>query len=176
MGFHHLLLKGGVMYDPVVKIPLIVKYPGAVTRIGRISSLTSTIDLPAMILRECGADAPKSMQTRSRDGYVFAEFFGGTKDYMIRSETHKLLIEGSLRSTRLFDMRNDPLELHDISGESENRELIETMKGRLMEEFLFTPMRAHLDLNAPAVHGCQGESPDEMMQYMRERSPVKPDR
>ncbi len=27
MGFHHLLLKGNYMYDPVIKVPLIVKFP-----------------------------------------------------------------------------------------------------------------------------------------------------
>ena len=29
LGFHHLLLKGNYMYDPLVKVPLIIKYPGA---------------------------------------------------------------------------------------------------------------------------------------------------
>ncbi|MEM7030928.1 MAG: sulfatase-like hydrolase/transferase, partial [Chloroflexota bacterium] len=37
LGFHHLLLKGNYMYDPLAKVPLIIKYPNQ-RRAGEVSS------------------------------------------------------------------------------------------------------------------------------------------
>ena len=30
LGFHHMLLKGNFMYDPLIKVPLVVKFPASV--------------------------------------------------------------------------------------------------------------------------------------------------
>ena len=173
MGFHHLLLKNGPMYDPLVKIPLIIKYPGT-EQPERHQALTSTIDLPDMILKACGFETPGAMIPNSRENYVVTESFNrGPKSYMIRTETHKLLVNGSMDDIWFFDLRNDPLELHNIAHLPENKGIIDQMKAWLISEFLFSPKHAHLDLNAPAIREKDGSS-QEMIDYMKERSPVKP--
>jgi arylsulfatase len=97
LGFHHLLLKGNYMYDPLIKVPLIVKYPGQ-TRAGEVSAaLVNNVDLAPTILRVAGLDAPRSMRGRNLSQadagspLVFAES-GGGRMYMARSRTRKLLL------------------------------------------------------------------------------------
>ena len=170
MGFHHLLLKGGAMYDPLMKIPLIVKPArGSINR-GRVQSLTSTVDIPSMVLAQCGIEPHPVMASAPRGDYVFAECFNRTKNYMVRSSTHKLLVNGSMSNATLFDLQNDPHELCDISKEPESQDIIDRMQARLLEEFFFARRRAHLDLNAPVIRAASAEEAQEMSDYMQNHS------
>ena len=47
MGFHHMLLKGNLPYDPLMKIPLIIKYPKHAEKTGgQVSkALVNNVDL-----------------------------------------------------------------------------------------------------------------------------------
>ena len=176
MGHHHLILKGGFMYDPLIKIPLIIKYPGEAepNRKGREQTLTSTIDLPAMILDQCSITVPETMKSTIRGDYAFAENFKNTKDYMVRSSTHKLLIEGSMDNVKLFDLQKDPFELNDISKEPANKDIIADMQRRLLEEFFFVKGHPNLDINAPVIRTVSADESLDMAQYMQKRSPIKP--
>ncbi|MGH2355556.1 MAG: sulfatase-like hydrolase/transferase [Chloroflexota bacterium] len=88
LGFHHMLLKGGPMYDPLVRVPLLVKFPndaeapppGArlydrslqprhehatpdITAAGtRRDTLVSNVDLAPTILRRAGIEPPPHMR------------------------------------------------------------------------------------------------------------------
>ncbi|MCL2013366.1 MAG: sulfatase-like hydrolase/transferase [Oscillospiraceae bacterium] len=171
MGFHHLLLKGGFMYDPLMKIPLVIKYPDN-RRISKHSDLTCTTDLPEMIFTECGVKTPDSMKIKDNEGYVIAEYFTDSNEYMVRSQTHKLLINGSMENIMFFDIKNDPFELKDISGIPENETMINQFKEILFERFLFSPLTSHKNLNActrPHRKYKTGEA-EEMKRYIKERS------
>ncbi|MCL2665018.1 MAG: sulfatase-like hydrolase/transferase [Defluviitaleaceae bacterium] len=172
MGFHHLLLKGGHMYDPLMKIPLIVKYPGGRVR-GEDGSMSSNIFLPHLILSECGADIPASMRGAGSGGCVFAEYLAGENRYMVRTRSHKLLICGNPGGETLFDLAADPYELNDVSNEPGSKKIIYDMKEMLFNEFLFDGKQSHLDADAPSVRESPRSAADEMREYMRFRSPVK---
>ena len=124
LGFHHQLLKGGRhLYDPLTRVPLLVKLPGR-ARAGEINdALTSQIDIAPTILAAAevkhtlsGLDLADPVANR---GYVFAEAENGTA-CMARTRTHKLLV--SRGSDALFDLTSDPYELTnritdaDLSG------------------------------------------------------------
>ena len=121
MGFHHLLLKGGYMYDPLVKVPLLIKYPGAARGPAASGALVSNVDVPTTILARAGCPRGARMsgldlfeQPEGRE-MVFAEAHRG-RQIMVRSGAHKLLLGGGDNADLFFDLRSDPMEtenLHD---------------------------------------------------------------
>ncbi|MGW4794922.1 sulfatase-like hydrolase/transferase [Nonomuraea sp. NPDC004297] len=120
LGFHHLLLKDGPMYDPVVKVPLLVKFPGG-RRSGDVSeALVSLIDVAPTILGNCGvrpaSPLPGHDLTEPAAGheYVFAETrrrLGAAG--MARTGRHKLLWSQTAGES-FFDLSADPHELTDL--------------------------------------------------------------
>src|SRR5437660_12830893 len=61
LGFHHLLLKGNRMYDPLAKVPLIIHSPGRQPVPGVSDALVSNTDLAPTILRAAGLNPPAAM-------------------------------------------------------------------------------------------------------------------
>lgn len=58
MGEHDMIVKGGVFYDCLVRVPLIVSWPGQVAEGVRDGSMVSTIDIVPTLLKLQGIDAP----------------------------------------------------------------------------------------------------------------------
>lgn len=59
LGFHHLLLKGNYMHDPLVRVPLIVKYPES-ARAGEVcGTLVSNTALAPTLLSCAGCAVPR---------------------------------------------------------------------------------------------------------------------
>ena len=58
LGYHHLLLKDGPLYDPIVRVPLAIKFAGGIrsgeTHVGQVS----TLDVTATILSAASANYP----------------------------------------------------------------------------------------------------------------------
>ncbi|HVX44799.1 MAG TPA: sulfatase-like hydrolase/transferase [Mycobacteriales bacterium] len=117
LGYHHLLLKGGHLYDPLVRIPLIVKFPHGSS--GRDARLVSHLDLAPTILGRAGLPVggrpgfDLAHRTSRRD-FVLAENLGPQRQFLVRSERFTLL-EGE--QPLFFDRRADPFELDDRSGD-----------------------------------------------------------
>ncbi len=146
MGFHHMVLKCNRMYDPVMRIPLLVKDAGSAPVPGcRRKELYNHLDLFADLLRTCEIPLPEGIPGRTEDGskrkFVFAQQqVDGKPEYMVRSGRHKLLL--SEREAWLFDLREDPLEL-------ENRYDQETY--RPVREELLKALWKHMLFDAPTV-------------------------
>ncbi|MCL2512638.1 MAG: sulfatase-like hydrolase/transferase [Oscillospiraceae bacterium] len=174
MGWHHLLLKGNYMYEPEVRIPLIVKYPKSWNRRGTVDTLSSNIDIAKMICRVCEAEPSKSMDGRDISDmgggreYVVCERMTGQWDYMVRTKTHKLLISGDAADLRLFDLANDPHELQNIAPDPANDALIGEMKEMLMNELVFRRgLYAHSNAKAPVTNG---RTPEDTCAERKKRS------
>lgn len=58
MGEHDMIIKGGLFYDCLVRVPLIVSWPGRVPESVRDDSMVSTIDIVPTLLQLQGIDAP----------------------------------------------------------------------------------------------------------------------
>ena len=147
MGFHHMMLKCNYLYDPLAKIPLLVKYPGQ-KDVGRTeSALSENIDVAPTVLEACGVKAPASMQGRSLltgggRKFVFSEGQYGTEEeprigYMLRTKRYKLLVQGSMENAMLFDLEKDPEELENAAENPAYGEILAGLQRRLADFVLF---------------------------------------
>jgi arylsulfatase A-like enzyme len=161
LGYHHLLLKGGQMYEPLARVPLLLKLPGAASASrGEVrETLVSTVDVAPTVLRAVGLEPSPDMRgldladPGSAREYVFAETQRGAA-YLVRSERHKLLLHRESSRTRFYDMERDPYELHDLSGEPEAALLLREHQDALARWMLFeSPTPVRLDEHAPVLTG-----------------------
>jgi arylsulfatase len=177
MGFHHLLLKGGPMYDPLVKVPLIVKLPGH-TRAGEISDeLVTNLDVAPTLLEAAGCALPGAMQgldlqdqsvMQSRT-HVFSENWAG-QEIMVRSDREKLLWCQNPDQSQFFDLSEDPLETHNRLLDPACADSVAALKERLLEWATFTARtQTYLDYTAPVVNEVSGEQAQSMATYFSER-------
>ena len=158
MGFHHMMLKGNLMYDPVMRVPLMIKYPAGMAGEPHQDGLSCNIQVANHLLRCCGLPEDPAMNRHPLElprEFVFSQnSCGPVKYYMVRSARYKLLLSGSSKKAMLFDLQHDPLELHDVSGESAYQSVVQDFKNALMEELLFEGQTAvHLDEQAPLIPG-----------------------
>lgn len=161
LGFHHLLLKGNHMYDPLVRIPLIVKYPGQ-ERAGQVcDALSGNVDVAPSLLRQAGCPVPATMTgadlaagSEGADA-VFAEAGRGGQ-YMVRTRTRKLLLGPTRDSSLFLDLEADPCEMDDLFDEPVRQAEIGALREQLVSWLLFThPPVTHLDEWGPV---CGGEN------------------
>jgi len=135
MGYHHMLLKGNYMYDPVMKVPLIVKWPRS-QNAGTVSQrLVNNIDLAPTFCRAAGCQVAGTMHghaLQDTEGHelIFAESRGG-REVMARSHKRKLILTPRNRENLFFDLEKDPHELHNLYGSSDYRDEIQAMEAKL---------------------------------------------
>jgi arylsulfatase A-like enzyme len=174
LGFRHLLLKGGQLYDPLMRVPLIVRpprtaaggsvaadaaaegadragVPGRATHDGRLASL---IDVAPTILNVVGEAVPEEMtgidlfSNRRRECLFSEARFGNA--YMARTNDRKLVVQESDDQSRFFDLATDPLESDDLYHEPSRRAEIAELRERLMRWRLFdSPPPTRLVPTAP---------------------------
>ncbi len=143
MGFHHMLLKGNHMYDPLARVPLIVKYPGNAQNIaggkrqGVSDALVTNLDVAPTLLHRAGIAPAGVMQGNdlaapgSGREIVFCE--SGRNQVMSRTHTHKLLLDPDRNEALFFDLEKDPLEMKDLSVERDCRVEIQRHRRALRE-------------------------------------------
>jgi len=165
LGFHHLLLKSGPLYDPLVRVPLIIKWDKKSLVELDSDRLVSLIDLAPTILDRIGLPIPPQMSGHSllrefpRD-YVFCETgseFG--LEYMVRGHRFKLLLRRD--SAQLFDLLHDPLEMTNLADQSSHGNQVAVMREKLADWILFqTPARNRVREDAKSIKepmtGSQG--------------------
>lgn len=61
MGEHAMQCKGGVFYDCLTRVPLIISWPGRITAGGRDDSMVNLIDVVPTLLHLQGLDVPRGM-------------------------------------------------------------------------------------------------------------------
>jgi len=157
MGFHHLLLKGNYMYDPLVRVPMIIKSAGARDAGTETDALVSVIDTAPTLLSAAGLTIPNTMQglvldarTDGRD-VVYTEDRHG-QAYMARSKTHKLLLHRQSEHSQFFDLRHDPLEMRDLNDTAEAQPHLNDLRERLHQWALFESISpTGLDEGGPVI-------------------------
>ncbi len=158
LGFHHLILKSGYMYDPLLHVPCLVKFPGNQGAGRRSDALVNTVDLTTTILRAAGLAPGRWMR-----GLDLAEagagrelVFGTTvagNEYSVRSRTRKLLWAKG-QAPMLFDLEKDPYEVHDVAGLPEYANDVAELKEALLQWMLFEAHPLHTPFDeAPVITG-----------------------
>ncbi|WP_079909749.1 sulfatase [Paenibacillus sp. 32352] len=126
-GHHGMHFKGGFHYEDLIKLPFIVRYPGKVPAGCTSQAMQSLIDLAPTFLTLCGIPVPRAMtgvdqspvwlgkQSAVRD-HVLCEFHHEPTTIhqkTLVTERYKITIYYNQTYGELFDLENDPGELHN---------------------------------------------------------------
>ncbi|MBI5091962.1 MAG: sulfatase-like hydrolase/transferase [Candidatus Hydrogenedentes bacterium] len=157
MGYHHMLLKGSYMYEPMAKIPLIIKYPRSRDKGTVYTGLTINTDVAPTLLRQAGVAPGARMAgidlARDRNGrsLVYGEAALG-KEFMVRSDRYKLIQDRKRQRSFFYDLKKDPYELVNCYGDTTHRSQIAPLEKALnaWAANVHEP-KAFLDENAPEI-------------------------
>ena len=162
MGFHHMMLKCNHLYDPLARIPLLVKYPCNENAGQKDYAMTENIDVAPTVLDVCGLMTPASMQgksllTSNKRQFVISEGQYGTEEnscigYMIRTERFKMIVRGSMENSMLFDLEKDPFELDNCANNPKYQQERQKLQNMLSNFIVFDSLGSvHRDRNAPQL-------------------------
>ncbi|RMD77502.1 MAG: DUF4976 domain-containing protein, partial [Lentisphaerae bacterium] len=150
MGSHKMRLKGTLPYDELYRIPCIFKLPQSCQAISpRVSNLVSSVQFPATILDLCGIEPPPSFEGESfarlffehvpttSDKPVFFEHYAaywGIHPFCgIRTHTHKYVYYLASEEEELYDLEQDPNELHNLASVASLSGLKKQLKDQLLD-------------------------------------------
>jgi arylsulfatase A-like enzyme len=143
-GYHRMFTKGFALYEPAMRIPLIMRAPGLPAGV-RVSSLASGIDVMPTVLEAMGLRTPSGIHGRSlvplwKGGSqpIHAEIFSGgnfeglDRLVMLRTPEWKLTRydEGG---GELYNLADDPSELDNLIGNPKYSAVVQRLTRRLEE-------------------------------------------
>ena len=153
LGEHHRIGHKYSVYNPLVRVPLIVRYPSSLEA-GRVDRVVSTLDIFGTVTDLAGIDLPdgtrsQSLRTAREPAEAVSELIAATPTALKRiSKVHKDLdwdpwlktyisvetdgakcIRRSDGHTELYDVPTDPLETADVS--TRDAKTTETVCGRI---------------------------------------------
>jgi choline-sulfatase len=140
MGSHGAFTKGR-FYEESVRVPLVVRLPGAV-RIGRTKALAESMDVYPTILEAIGGKVTPGRFARSlwpvatgrtnavRDVVLSEIGKSAPLDIMIRDRRHKWWAQAD--EEYLFDLEQDPLEMTNLANSVEYRAIADRMRSELL--------------------------------------------
>jgi len=144
LGEHNMFDKR-FMYEESLRMPFLVRWPARI-KPGSISKeMILNVDFAPMMLDAAGAKTPSDMQGRSflpilrgekpagwRTSMYYRYYHPGHHNvaahYGVRTDRYKLIFFDKLNQWELYDLRNDPLEMHNIYGNKENGSLVTRLK------------------------------------------------
>ena len=167
LGFHHMILKGGYLYDPLVRVPLIVKFPGNESAGAARDTLVSNVDIAPTILSLVGLEPSPGMSgldLTSRAAarpMVFAED-RRTRMYMARSQRCKLLLGEDTERSLLFDLDEDRFELTNRLGDPRYDAIAAEHRDAIADWLMFgAPIPDYCDQRAPTIGQANVPDPDD---------------
>jgi hypothetical protein len=117
----------------------------------------------AKLLVEKGAD----VTAVSRRGQTTADMANGPVQRVppftramrsVRDERWKLIVYPPINHVQLFDLRNDPDEMHDLAGDADGAETIERLT-RLMKSWQAKVMRLRPEMPISSQNACATSTP-----------------
>jgi arylsulfatase A-like enzyme len=137
-----------VMYEDVVHVPLIVRWPGvAIPGLSCSSFVCGALDLAATFCQAAGVPAPETFQGQSLlpllagekgtgRSDIFAVYhgnqFGLYSQRMLRDARWKYVWNATAED-ELYDLGADPGELHNLAADPEHAPELERLRHRLVE-------------------------------------------
>jgi len=145
----HGLFDKRFMYEESIRMPFLVRWPATIKPGTKIDAMALNIDFAPTFLDVAGLPVPAAMQGRSLlpvlKGRVpgdwrtsmYYRYYHDPGDhntrahYGVRTRTHKLIYFWKKDQWELFDLVNDPDELHNLYGEPGQAALTATLKKEL---------------------------------------------
>jgi arylsulfatase len=130
LGDHGMYYKGPFFYDPCVRVPLILSWPGVIPAGRSSGALVELVDLAPTLLEAAGLEHYPGMQgqsiwglltgeadiNRHRDD-IYCEYYNslpwnkpGAHATMVRSDQYKLVAYHGVNPGELYDLHQDPNE------------------------------------------------------------------
>ncbi|MBH5320195.1 sulfatase-like hydrolase/transferase [Paenibacillus sp. GSMTC-2017] len=149
-GHHGLIAKGPFHYEDLIRIPMIVRYPGHVPEDHTSEALQSLVDFAPTLLEFAGIPIPRTM-TGVRQNEVWSGRVNGIRDHVICENRHeptsihlktyvderyKLTVYYNQTYGELFDLQEDPKERYNLWGNKDYEEL----KSRLLLKYAWAEM------------------------------------
>jgi arylsulfatase A-like enzyme len=145
----HGLFDKRFMYEESLRMPFLVRWPAAIKPGTRSQAIALNVDFAPTFLDAAGLPVPKEMQGRSLlpllkgrtpadwRTSMYYRYYHDPGDHNtrahhgVRTLTHKLIYFWKKDQWELFDLVNDPYELHNLYGEPGHDNLIATLKAEL---------------------------------------------
>lgn len=164
LGDHQLMLKGPMLYDSAVKVPLLIRWPGRIARDTRVNQLVEWIDVTATITDLSGATLPRcqgislwglaSGHSIEHRDWALSEYRNSGHPYdppvhttMVRYANIKVVIHHGMpssergRTGELYDLAADPLELTNLWDRPEYSSLRQSMCEYVLDVMVATENR-----------------------------------
>lgn len=152
MAGDHGLMSKCVLYEPTVRVPLVVRPPGGcAARV--VGDLVEHLDVPATVREIAGAPAVPEGEGRSLLGYVtgdapeprsvsVSENWGFAS---FETERHRLVVDEDRREPcALFDLATDPREDRNLVADPAHRDTVDHLMATIAARFLERPaVRPH---------------------------------
>jgi len=166
LGDHQLMLKGPMMFDCAVRVPLIVRWPGVVPAGRRHDELVQWIDLAPTFIEAAGLPPMPTHQGGSLlplvrgDGAGFRDwalsehrnsghpYEPGVYTTMLRHDRWKVVVHHGApvtsrdRTGELYDLRADPHELTNLWDDPEHTHVRLSMQEMLLDVLVATEDRS----------------------------------
>ncbi len=145
----HGLFDKRFMYEESLRMPFLVRWPGAIKPRTRIDAMALNVDFAPTFLDAAGVPVPADMQGRSLvpvlrgrtpadwRSSMYYRYYHDPGDhntrahYGVRTKTHKLIYFWKKDQWELFDLVNDPFELHNLYGQPGQDALTASLKAEL---------------------------------------------
>lgn len=148
-GSHRMIDKHYVMYEDVVHVPLVMRWPGVISPgMVREEFVVHALDLAATICEATGLPVPADYQGRSLMPLLCGEApadwredvvatyhgaqFGLYEQRMLRERRFKY-VWNPTDVDELYDLAADPWELRNLVGQSAYADVLQHMRRRLLE-------------------------------------------
>jgi arylsulfatase A-like enzyme len=145
----HGLFDKRFMYEESLRMPFLIRWPAAIKPGTRSDAIALNVDFAPTFLDAAGLPVPPDMQGRSLlpvlrgrtpadwRTAMYYRYYHDPGDhntrahYGIRTRTHKLIYFWKKDQWELFDLVNDPQEMHNLYGQPGHEQITATLKAEL---------------------------------------------
>lgn len=145
----HGLFDKRFMYEPSLRMPLLMQWPGVVMRHCLIGSIVTNVDFAPTFLQIAGQPVPAEMQGRSlvpllkedpalrwRDAMYYRYYHdpghhNTAAHYGLRTKRHKLIYFWKKDQWELYDLQADPEEMRNLYADPGSQTLVAELKEQL---------------------------------------------
>ena len=146
----HGLFDKRFMYEEALRMPFVARWPGVIHAGSTARAIGINCDFAPTFLDAAGLPTPADMQGRSYlpiwKGHVpgdwrhamYYRYYHDPGDhntrahYGIRTETHKLIYFWKKDQWECYDLRKDPLEMHNIYTDPSQQKVVAALKEQLL--------------------------------------------